>query len=502
MTEQLKERIKFEPLRKKVVDARQAAHLVEDGMRVATTGTTTSVACPISFFEELAKRAEEGERFKIDLWSGAPLPPEVDARLTTAGVLNRRLCHQSDRTLAEAINKGEIHYSDMGSVWLAKQVRSGALGKLDLAVIEAAGITDEGFIIPSVLVSEVPTLLEYAERAIVEINTNLPLELYGLHDIYLLELPRRRKPIPINSVSDRIGTPHIQIDPEKIEGVIISDKGGNPPSRPAIDEVSRQIGKNIVSFFRDEVDKGRLPENLLPLQTGLGGVGGALLSELEKSRFTNLEVSSSLLDDGVLDLVDSGKIRFVSGCGCFFTDEAMQRFVNNIERYKERIILRPLDVINDPEIIQRMGVIALNGAVEMDIYGHVNSSHLLGSRIISGPSGSLEYARNGYLSIFMAPSVARRGDISTIVPMVSHVDHTEHEVSVIVTEQGLADLRGLDPQERATEIIEKCAHPDYKPALRNYFDEARSGGGHEPHVLSKAFSFHQRFSENKTMKLV
>ena len=113
-----------------------------------------------------------------------------------------------------------------------------------------------------------------------------------------------------------------------------------------------------------------------------------------------------------------------------------------------------------PEIIRRLGVIAMNGMIEADIYGNVNSTHVMGSRIQNGIGGSGDFARNGYLSIFMAPSTAQKGTISTIVPMVSHVDHTEHDVQVVVTEQGLADLRGLSPRQRAHLIIEKCASAD------------------------------------------
>lgn len=498
--ELIKERINFEPLRKRVLTAEQAAEFVENGMRVATSGTPTA-SYPISFFDALYQRAKKGERFKIDLWCTSPLGPDIDGRLAEMGLLNRRLDHQSNPVLAKAINNGEIHYSDMGAIWLSLQLRAGTLGRPELAVIEAVEITDEGFVVPTLLVSDLPSILQYAEKIIVEINTNMPLELYGLHDIYVPDSPPNRKPIPLNNTRERIGTPYIPVNPEKIKGVIISDKKGSPLPRATIDETSRKIGENIVSFFEKEVENKRLPANLLPFQTGLGGLGGAILSELDRSRFENLEVHSALLDDGVLDLIDSGKIKAVSGCGCFFTNEGLQRFLKDIKRYKEKIILRPMEVVNSPEVIQRLGVIALNSAIEMDIYGHVNSSHIGGTHIVAGPSGSIETARNGYLSIFMAPSTARGGNISTIVPMVSHVDHTEHEVNVIVTELGLADLRGLDPRERAIEIIEKCAHPDYRALLWDYFREAEAKGGHEPHILSKAFDFHLRLMEKGTMKI-
>jgi len=500
MEEPVKERIKFKPLQRRVLTAGEAASFVENGMRIGTCGTMTA-GYPVSFFEALSQRGEKGDKFKVDLWSCAPLGPEVDGRLAEVGLLNRRLAHQANPALAKAINKGEVHYADMGAAWVPLEVRKGSLGKLNLAVIEAVEITNDGFVVPTLCVGDEATFLRYADNVIVEINVNLPLELSGIHDIYIPDSPPKRKPIPINRVTDRIGAPYIEVDPEKIRGVIISDKKTTPPARAPIDDISRQIARNIISFFETEVENKRLPENLLPFQTGLGGIGGAILSELGQSRFENLEVHSALLDDGVLDLIDSGKIKAASGVGLFFTSEALQRLFKDVKRYKEKIILRPIDIVNAPEVIRRLGVIAMNTAIEMDIYAHINSSHVGGTRIMTGVAGSIEFARNGYLSIFMAPSVTREGSVSTIVPMVSHVDHTEHEVSVIVTEQGWADLRGLDPRERAKEIIEKCAHPDYKPLLWDYFREAESKGGHEPHILSKAFDFHLRLMEKGTMKV-
>ena len=111
----------------------------------------------------------------------------------------------------------------------------------------------------------------------------------------------------------------------------------------------------------------------------------------------------------------------------------------------------------------------MNGMIEADIYGNVNSTHIMGSKIMNGIGGSGDFARNAYLSIFMAPSQAAKGTISTIVPMVSHVDHTEHDTQVLVTENGLADLRGLSPKQRARLVIENCAAPDFKPLLKDYF---------------------------------
>jgi succinyl-CoA:acetate CoA-transferase len=107
------------------------------------------------------------------------------------------------------------------------------------------------------------------------------------------------------------------------------------------------------------------------------------------------------------------------------------------------------------------------------------------------------------MSCFLTPSTAKNGAISAIVPMVSHVDHTEHDVAVVVTEQGLADLRGLSPKQRARKIIEHCAHPDYRPMLQDYFERAvrDSKGRHTPHLLGEALSWHQRYLDTGTMRI-
>ena len=104
--------------------------------------------------------------------------------------------------------------------------------------------------------------------------------------------------------------------------------------------------------------------------------------------------------------------------------------------------------------------------------------------------------------MFVTPSTAKAGAISCIVPMVSHVDHTEHDVHVIVTEQGLADLRGLPPRRRAQQIIDQCAHPDYRPRCRTTSTgpSPTAPGKHTPHLLDEALSWHARYLRTGTMR--
>ena len=174
--------------------------------------------------------------------------------------------------------------------------------------------------------------------------------------------------------------------------------------------------------------------------------------------------------------------------------------IKNIRFYRDHVVLRNQEISNNPELARRLGIVALNTPLECDIYGNANSSHVCGTKMMNGIGGSGDFARNAGLTIFSTESVAKGGAISSIVPMCSHIDHTEHDVHIIVTEQGYADLRWKSPRERAELIIENCAHPDYRPLLREYYRDALKFGGQTPHDLSRAFSFHQRFLETGSMK--
>ncbi len=266
------------------------------------------------------------------------------------------------------------------------------------------------------------------------------------------------------------------------------------------DDATSAIANNIVKFFEKEVAEGRLTKSLMPLQCGIGKVANAVLGGLQNSDFEDLVMYSEVLQDSTFDLIDSGKMNFASASSMTVSKECYDRVMNNLDSYKGKILLRPQNISNSVEVIRRLGIIGINTSLECDIYGNVNSTHVSGTNMMNGIGGSGDFARNAHISIFVTASVAKDGKISSIVPMVSHHDHTEHDVDVIVTEQGLADLRGLAPRERALVIINNCAHPDYREDLLDYFNRASERGGHTPHILSEAFSFHQRLAENGSMK--
>lgn len=495
------DRIRCKELLEKVVSADEAAAMIKDGMNVGTSGFTPSgypKAVPLA----LAKQVEEGRKVKINLWTGASVGEELDGALTRVGAINKRLPYQTNKEIRKALNSPAINYQDQHLSHTPQQVRYGFFGNLDVAIVEACAITEDGNIVPTTSLGNTPTYVQEADFVIVEVNTSQPKELEGMHDVYIPLDPPNRQPIPLVNAGDRIGTTYIPCDPEKIKAIVITDIPDKVRPLGDIDEDSKKIGENLVAFFKQEVAAGRLPKNLLPLQSGVGSVANAVLAGLLDSDFENLEFYSEVIQDSAMDLVDAGKFKVCSGTSLTPSIEGLKRFKDNIDFYSKKLILRPQEISNNPEIARRIGTISINTAIEADIYGHVNSTHIMGTKMMNGIGGSGDFTRSAYLSIFTTGSLAKDGKISSIVPMVSHVDHTEHDVCVIVTEQGVADLRNKSPRERALEIINNCAHPDFKDDLMAYYEEALAAtkGAHTPHILSKAHDFHLRFLETGTMR--
>ncbi len=488
-------RIRSAALRSKIMSAEEAAALIPDGANVGMSGFTGAgypKAVPVALAAHIRARHAAGEHFKIGVWTGASTAPELDGALAKADGIELRLPYQSDPACRKRINDGELDYVDIHLSHVAQFVWFGFLGKLDVAVVEVAGVLEDGRLIPSSSVGNNKTWLDQADKIILEVNSWQNPALEGMHDIYYgTDLPPHRRPIPLLTTHDRIGQPYFFCDPEKVIAVVETDSADRNSAFTPPDVSSRAIADNILDFLGHEVKKGRLPQGLLPLQSGVGNVANAVMDGLQHGPFTGLSAFTEVLQDGMLNLIKSGKMEFASATALSLSPEAAEEFNRDLALYRKKVVLRPQEISNHPELIRRLGVIAMNGLIEADIYGNVNSTHVRGTSIMNGIGGSGDFARNAYLSIFMTPSTAKNGAISCIVPMVTHVDHTEHDVQVIVTEQGLADLRGLSPKRRAEAVIARCAHPTYRPALDDYFERAlrESPGRHTPHLLTEAFTF-------------
>ena len=503
----IKSRVHCEAAMAKVTTAEAAAALIKDGMNIGVSGFTPSgypKAVPLA----LAERAKT-DPLKINLWTGASVGPEIDSALTNAGVVARRLPYQTNNDLRKAINNGSVQYTDLHLSHVAQMARYGFMfGRhdVDIAIIEACIIKDLGNgqigIVPTTSMGNSSSWVQSAKQVIIEVNVTQPVALEGMHDSYVPLDPPNRLPIPLVKPEDRIGTTYIPCDLCKVAAIVPCDITDKVRSLGEIDDEAKAMGANLVAFFKQEVAERRLPKNLLPLQSGVGSVANAVINGLVNSDFEDLTVFTEVIQDGMFDLIDAGKLRVCSGTALSPSPDCLKKFYTNVENYKKYIVLRPQEVANSPELARRIGVIAMNTAIEVDIYGNVNSTHIAGTKLMNGIGGSGDYARNGFLTVFFTTSLAKGGAISSVVPFCSHVDHTEHDVDVIVSERGVADLRGLSPKERALVIIDKVANPKYQPLLKDYFERAckECGNSQTPHILSEALSFHDRFVKTGTME--
>ncbi len=504
------ERIRHEGLRSKIMSAEQAAEFVKDGMMLAITGFTGAgypKALPTAIANKAKAAHAKGETFSIGMVTGASTAPECDGVLAEANAVHFRSPFQSDPTLRNNINAGNTHYKEMHLSHVEQQMRQGFYGQFDLAIIEATGITADGKIIFAMGIGHGVEAVKNASKVIIEVNEALNVGLEGMHDIYgEVGLPPHRKPIPIVGAFDRIGTPTLEVDADKIVAIVPTNASDRNSKFAEPDDVSKRIAAQVIDFLDHEVKAGRLPKSLLPLQSGVGNVANAVMAGLLDAPFDDLTGYTEVLQDGMLDLILAKKMKTASATALSFSPDALQRFNDNIEFLKDKIVLRPMEISNNPEIIRRLGIIGMNSMIEADIYGNVNSTHIMGTKMMNGIGGSGDFTRNGFFSFYVSPSTAKGGAISAIVPMVSHHDHTEHDVMFIVTEQGMADLRGKSPRQRAKLIIENCSHPDYRDMLRDYYDRAEAAaknakGLHTPHLLLEALSWNQRFVETGDMRI-
>ena len=499
-------RVKSRKLARMVMPAEEAAALIPAGANVGMSGFTGAgypKAVPAALAGRMAEARAGGHPFTVSVWTGASTAPELDGALAAAQGIELRLPYQSDPVTREKINSGQMDYLDVHLSHVAQMVWEGFLGPLDVALVEIAGITEDGDFIPSSSVGNNKTWIDQAQKVILEVNGWQSEELEGMHDIYYgTALPPHREPIQITHPGDRIGVPYFTCPADKVVAVVETDSPDRNTPFKAPDAVSNQIAGHVLDFLEHEVAKGRLPKTLLPLQSGVGNVANAVLAGLEEGPFSGLTAYTEVIQDGMLELLRSGRLDIASATAFSLSPEATAALNADLANFRTRIVLRPQEISNHPEVIRRLGCLAVNSMIEADIYGNINSTHLMGTRIQNGIGGSGDFARNAYISLFVTPSQARGGCISCLVPMVSHVDHTEHDVHVIVTEQGLADLRGLAPRKRARQIIANCVHPDFRPALEDYFDRAvaGSGGKHTPHLLDEALSWHRRYLEQGTMR--
>ena len=485
----------------KFITAEEAAAFVNNDDNVGFSGFTPA-GCPKSVPEAIAKRAAEehakGNPFQIGMFTGASTGDRLDGELARANAIKFRTPYQSNKDLRSALNAHKAQYYDMHLSELAQSLRYGFLGKINVAVIEAADVTEDGEIVPTCGVGITPTICRLADKIIVELNHKHPKAIRGMHDIYEPLDPPYRREIPVYSPSDRIGLPYVKVDPSKIVGVVETENANEGGAFAPLDDVTKAIGNNVAMFLAGELKAGRIPEGFLPMQSGVGNVANAVLAAIgENKEIPAFNVYTEVIQDAVISLMKEGRVKFASGCSLSVSNDVIREIYANLDFFKDKILLRPQEISNNPEVARRVGLITINTALEADIFGNINSTHVSGTKMMNGIGGSGDFTRSAYLSIFTTPSTAKDGKISAFVPMVSHVDHNEHSVKVIITEYGVADLRGKSPVQRAEAIINNCVHPDYRPLLTEYMNMGIKG--HTPQNLKCSFAFHEELAASGDM---
>lgn len=484
-----------------VISAEEAVLQINDGDTVAFSGFTAAGAAK-AVPGALAARAKEhhdiGLNFKLRVLTGASSSRAIDEELAETGAIAWRAPYQSAKPIRNLINSQQVEYSEMHLSHVAQAASAGFFGKVNVAVIEAREITTDGRVYLTTSIGASPTFLRCADRVIIEINRYHSPRLREMADITIMPPPPRRFPIHIFEPMGRIGWPYAIVDPEKVIGIVENNQPDDDIQFTAPDEVSKRIASHVIEFLLNELSSDKHPKSIFPLQAGVGNVANAVLFGLgEHPDIPPFYMYSEVFQDAMVDLMAKGKLLGASATALTVTGEKLKQMIDAMDYYAARIILRPQEISNHPGIIRRLGVIALNTALEVDIYGNANSSHLFGTQVVNGIGGSGEFTRNSYLSFLMTPSIAKEGKISSIVPMCPHIDNNEHSVQIVVTEQGLADLRGLGPTHRAQTLIEKCAHPLYKEYLRKYVRDSRKG--HIRHDLDKCFELHRNLMKYGSM---
>lgn len=484
------------------ITAEEAAQIIKNGDTLGLSGFTAP-GNPKAITEAVAHKAqaehEAGRDFKVNIYTGASTNDHVDGILARNNAINRRAPYQNTPDLRKRINSHDAHYTDRHLSEMAQEMRYGFYGDVDVAIIEAAAIDENGEVLLGCGLGNIPTYAPMAKKILIELNEALPASLMGMHDIYKPLDPPRRREIPIYAPNDRIGRPTLKIDPSKVVGIVRTNELDGVKSFTKPDETSERIGANVVQFLVSEYRAGRIPKEFLPLQSGVGNVANAVLNYLAVDKeLPNFMMYTEVVQDSVLELLRIGKCQFASTCSMTFSNEVESQLFADMNFFHDKILMRPAEISNNPEVIRRLGVIAMNTALEADIFGGVNSTHVLGTRMMNGIGGSGDFTRNAYISIFSCPSVTKEGLISNIVPQVTHCDHSEHSVDVLITDQGIADLRAKDPVQRAETIIENCAHPMYRQLLWDYLKLGTKG--QTPITLQAAFEFHRAFAEEGSMQ--
>lgn len=475
-----------------ILTAEEVARKINNGQTVAFSGFSpagAAKAVPSALVKRARELHGEGKPFKLRVLTGASSGVAVDKELAEVDAVSWRAPYQGSPAARTLINQQDVEYIDMHLSAFPQFVDAGFFGEIDIAIIEATEITRDGRVYLTTSIGASPTFLKCAKKVVIEINEYHSKRLREMADIAIMPPPPRRNPIPIFEPMNRIGWPYAVVDPEKIIGIVLTNQPDEIKEFSEASTTSQRIADFVVAFLVQELKLKSLSQRLYPFQAGVGNIANAVVQTLGASNdIPPFRMYTEVFQDAMVDLMLQKKLLGASSCSLTISPKKLEQITQKMDFFGSRIVLRPQEFSNHPGIIRRLGVIAMNTAIEVDIYGNANSSHVFGTDIVNGIGGSGEFTRNAYLSFLMTPSTSKDNKVSNIVPMCPHIDNNEHSVQVVVTEQGLADLRGQGPMQRANLMINNCAHPKYRDYLRQYVADSKKG--HIRHDLQRCYELH------------
>ena len=489
--------------------AQEAAAYIQNGDRLALGGfgpPGTPKAIVAAIAEKATAEHLANRDFKIHLNPGSSVGDSCDGMLTRADAVISRTPFCVNKDMRKAYNEGKIKYLDLNLSDNATFMRQQLTGYPTWGIIEAADIEEKDDvcrIYPTAGTGIAPTICRLAQKGLfVELNAWHGEAVKGVHDVYEIQDSWARTVINIQHPMDHIGKPFLEVPANRIVGVVDCNLPDESRVMLPPTDVQKTIGTRVAEFIVANIKCGVLNPDHLVFQSGVGSGANAVMAAMGMDKsIPDFYIYTEVFQDGPFSLLQENRVKGVSTGALTLSPENLRKFYDDIALYGDKVVVRPSEISNCPEVISRLGVCAMNTAIEVDIYGHVNSTKICGTSMMNGVGGSLDYTTSSTLSIFTCGSTAKDGKISSIVPFCSHIDHTEHHVDAVITEYGVADLRGKCPSDRVDLLIE-IAHPDYRPLLREYQRLSGTVGGQTPHMLTAAFAFHDTYLRKGDMRLV
>ena len=320
--------------------------------------------------------------------------------------------------------------------------------------------------------SEVPVMIEQGMiPADVVLSMASPMDEHGYFSLslgtdYTMAAIKKARVIVLEvnpNVPFANGNCHIHIS--QVTALIENDEPIIEVGLPTIGPVQAEIGK----YVAEQVPDGAT------LQIGYGGIPDAVVMQLVDKK--DLGIHTELIGDGILTLVEAGVVtnqrKNVHRGKMLATFALGSRKLYQFMHRNPALEMHPANFTNNPYLAgQNDNLISINATMQIDLIGQC-CSETLGSTPYSGTGGQSDFVRaanrsKGGKSFIVLPSTAKDGKISRVVPTLTpgaHVSTSKNDINLVVTEYGIARLRGKTAKQRAQELI-NVAHPDFRTELR------------------------------------